>query len=117
MWGDREIVARRVDPALARRWAYAYRTMQRAGGLVVFGSDAPVEGIDPWPGIQAAVTRLADEQTAPWIAEEALPLGEAIAAHTAYPARLHGRGLPGGALVAGQKADLVVFEEDPFERR
>jgi predicted amidohydrolase YtcJ len=116
MWGDREIVARRVDPALARRWAYAYRTMQHAGGLVVFGSDAPVEPIDPWPGIAGAVTRLADDSTPPWIAEEALSLGEAIAAHTTHPARLHGHGFASGQIAVGHKADLVVFEEDPFAR-
>ena len=44
-WGDRA------------RWSYAWRTMQDSGALVVFGSDAPVESIEPLQGIHAAVTR------------------------------------------------------------
>jgi predicted amidohydrolase YtcJ len=118
MWGDREIVEQRVAPALGQGYAYAYRTMQRRGGLVVFGSDAPVEDFDPWRGIQAAVTRLADEDNPAWNVAEALTLHEALAAHTVTPANLHSaQGLPGaGGLAAGQRADLVVFDEDPFER-
>jgi predicted amidohydrolase YtcJ len=111
MWGDREIVARNLTDELSRR-AYAYRTMLDRGGLVVFGSDAPVETINPWVGIQAAVTRLEDDATPPWNGDERLTLFEALAAHTSTPARIHG--FATGTLEVGRKADLVVLDRDPF---
>lgn len=113
MWGDREIVARHVNPGLAA-CAYLYRTMQQKGALLIFGSDAPVEDVDPWPGIQAAVTRLADPDTPAWIEAQALTLHDAIAAHTTNPARLHGDCFGTSGLAPGRAADLVVLNTDPF---
>jgi hypothetical protein len=37
--------------------AYAWRTQLNAGATLAFGSDAPVESINPLDGIHAAVTR------------------------------------------------------------
>ncbi|MCL4423856.1 MAG: amidohydrolase family protein, partial [Firmicutes bacterium] len=39
------------------RYAYAWRSLLASGARVAFGSDAPVETIDPWEGIYAAITR------------------------------------------------------------
>lgn len=116
MWGDREICERHVAPELVQTYAYAYRTMQQKGGVVVFGSDAPVEDVDPYRGIAAAVTRLQDERSPPFIATEALSLIEALAAHTANPWQVHGRYFSSGILGRGSKADLVVLDQDPLAR-
>lgn len=113
MADDHPIARRHLTAALSRR-AYAFRTMVDRGALLVFGSDAPVETINPWPGIQAAVTRLESADTKPWNRAEALTVAEALAAHTAGPARLHGKGFATGALEPGRKADLVVLDADPF---
>lgn len=115
MWGDREIVERHLPAEVGARWAYAYQTMQQCGALVIFGSDAPVEHVDPWSGIQAAVTRLADGAVPPWNAAERLTLHDALAAHTARPALVHGHAFPNGTLAPGRLADLVVLGNDPFE--
>jgi len=114
MWADREIVERSLPDANGQRWAYAYRTLSDRGGLVVFGSDAPVETIDPWKGIQAAVTRLERGDVGPWIAAERVSLAEALAAHTSRPAQLHAHGFATGVLEAGRLADLVILNQDPF---
>jgi len=113
MWDDRGIAERHLAPEL-QPLAYALRSMLRGGGLLVFGSDAPVEGVDPWRGIAAAVTRLADQSSPPWVEEERLTLHEALAAHTAGPAALHG--FATGVLAPGRLADLVVLGDDPFAR-
>ena len=47
LWGDR-----------AERNGYPWRTLVDSGAVVAFGTDAPVEPIDPWPGLAMAVTRI-----------------------------------------------------------
>jgi predicted amidohydrolase YtcJ len=39
------------------RYAYAFKSLLNAGATLVFGSDCPVETLDPLAGIHAAVTR------------------------------------------------------------
>jgi hypothetical protein len=54
----------RADAAAARRlWGdraeangYTWRTIADTGAVLAFGTDAPVEPIDPWPGLAMAVT-------------------------------------------------------------
>ena len=115
MWTDREIVERNLPNPTARRWAYPFSTLQERGSLVVFGSDAPVEGADPWRGIEAAVTRMESQGVSPWIAEERITLTDALAAHTSRPASIHGYAFPCGVLEPGHFADLVILERDPWE--
>ena len=114
MWDDRGIVKRHLPGRLGRRWAYPLRTMIEAGGLLLFGSDAPVEDPAPWRGIQAAVTRLAHGDTPAWNPRERISMAQALAAHTANPARLHGDTLGGGVLAPGRPADLIVLSRDPM---
>jgi len=115
MWSDRGIVTRHIPDALGDRWAHAYRTILDRGGLLLLGSDAPIEAVNPWPGIQAAVTRLASADEPPWNASQALSLREALTAHTVQPACVHGNHFRSGILEAGALADLVIVEPDPFE--
>ena len=37
--------------------AYAWKSLQDAGATLAFGSDAPVEALNPWLSVHAAVTR------------------------------------------------------------
>jgi predicted amidohydrolase YtcJ len=79
------------------------------GALIPLGTDAPVEPVDPWPGIAVAVarrepTRPADEQTGP---AQAIDLARAIRAACLDPALVaHQPEL--GRLVPGCRADLIV---------
>ena len=50
--------ARRLWGARAEAWAYAFAALDRAGAVIAFGTDAPVEPVDPWPGLACAVTRV-----------------------------------------------------------
>ena len=70
----------RSDAAKARRlWgpraearAYALAAIERTGAVLAVGTDAPVEPVNPWPGIACAVTRLAPDW-APGTAGSARP--------------------------------------------
>jgi len=62
---------------------YAWRSLVQGGAVVVTGSDAPVEGISPFAGFYAAVTRLTPDGASPhgpggWFPEERLTRQEAL---------------------------------------
>jgi predicted amidohydrolase YtcJ len=93
--------------------AYAFRSLCDSGAVVVNGSDAPVEELDPLAGIRAGVLRTVDGRPA-WRPEEALTIEQAITASTVAPAWLAGDERRRGKLLPGFLADLVVLSRDPF---
>jgi predicted amidohydrolase YtcJ len=96
------------------RYAYAWRSLLDAGAVVAFGSDAPVEPLDPLEGLYAAVTRKerAWEEGPGWIPEEKLTMPEAITLYTAAPARAEFQDNEKGRLSVGLLADMVVFDRN-----
>lgn len=99
------------------RYSYAWRTVWDSGALVVFGSDAPVERIDPLPGIHAAVTRRRADGSPGrdgWYPEERLTLSEALYAFTTAAALTSGQEARQGSIAPGKLADLTVFDRDLF---
>ncbi|MEW5991419.1 MAG: amidohydrolase [Chloroflexota bacterium] len=105
-WGDR-----------AEAFGYPWQNLLGSGAVLAFGTDAPVEPIDPWPGIAMAVLRRAPEwgSDAPAFGpDEALTLEQALRAATIGPATT-ARESDGGRLVPGARADLVVLPAAPRE--
>jgi hypothetical protein len=106
-----EAKARRLWGARADRSAYACGTLDRTGALVAFGTDAPVEPEDPWPGLACAVTRAAPSWpagTSPLGPRHAMPLWRAIRAACVNPALSAGE-RDRGRLIPGHRADVVVL--------
>lgn len=93
--------------------AYAFRSLWDSGAVLVNGSDAPVEELDPLAGIRAGVLRTIDARPG-WHPEEALTVEQAIIASTVAPAWLAGDERRRGKLLPGFLADLVVLSRDPF---
>ena len=103
--------ARRLWGARADALAYAFGPLDRAGAVIAFGTDAPVEPVDPWPGLACAVTRSAPGWPSgmePLGPRNALPLWRAIRAACIGPAITAGEA-DRGRLVPGHRADLVVI--------
>ncbi len=99
------------------RYSYAWRTMLESGALLVFGSDAPVERIDPLPGIYAAVTRRrADGSPGPegWRPEQKLTMHETIHAFTMAAALTSGQEAHQGSITPGKLADLTIYDGELF---
>ncbi len=90
---------------------YPFRSLLDSGAVLVNGSDAPIEELDPLLGIRAGVLRTLDEREA-WRPEQALSVEEALYATTVAPAWLARDERRRGRLVPGYLADLVVLERD-----
>ncbi len=98
------------------RQAYAWKSLLQAGLRVQFGSDAPVEAINPIYGIQAAVTRqtVTGEPRGGWFPEQRLSLEDSIAGFTAVAAWCSRRENELGSVSPGKWADLTVYSQDLF---
>ncbi len=100
LWGDR-----------AERNGYLWGSIAATGAVLAFGTDAPVEPFDPWPGIALAVRR-EDRRwptgTAPFAPEQALSLDRALRAACVDPA-LSAHEKDRGRLTVGQRADVVII--------
>ncbi len=113
-----------ADMAMATRlWgmrcatSYAWRSLLDAGATLAFGSDAPVETLNPWAGVHAAVTRQTTDgmPAGGWYPEQQLTVAEALAAYCSGPALAEAAAGRKGRLLPGMLADLVVLNGDPFQ--
>jgi predicted amidohydrolase YtcJ len=102
------------DEVLAKRfWAdrlegtYSFRSLLESGALVANGSDAPIEELDPWAGVVAAVLRH-------WREDQRLTFAQAVHATCVAPTWLSHDERSRGTLLPGRYADLVVLDRDPF---
>lgn len=103
--------ARRLWGPRAEARGYALAALATTGALIPFGTDAPVEPVDPWPGIACAVTRSAPSWpagTPPFGPANAIDLWRAIRAACVDPAISAGE-TDRGRLVPGHRADIVVL--------
>lgn len=96
--------------------AYAWRSMLAAGAPLAFGTDAPVESVDPLAGLATAISRTdaAGQPFGGWHPEQTVTREQALAAYTAgaaYAGFADGRF---GRLAAGERADFVVLSGDPL---
>jgi len=98
------------------RYAYAWRSLLNAGAVLAFGSDTPVEPMDPWAGLHAAVTRERPDGTPAggWYPEERLTIEEAVRAYTIGPAIAAGELHLKGTIEEGKVGDLIVLDRDIF---
>ncbi len=109
-WVEQRLGAQRMPGA------YAWRSLSSAGAPLAFGSDFPVESIDPRLGLYAAVTRQDASGNPPggWLPQQRLALEEALAAFTFGAAYATHQEESLGRLVAGQWCDVTVFDRDLF---
>jgi len=108
-----------ADRNLGKRsqYAYAYQSLIKSGAQFVLGSDAPVEPINPFRGIHAAVTRQnieGEPQPDGWHPDQKLSLAQALTGFTSRPAEITQRSHKFGQILPGLKADFLILDQNPF---
>ena len=109
-WAEARLGPQRV------RGAYAWRSVLNSGGRLALGSDFPVEEVNPWHGIYAAVTRQ-DQKAYPaggWYMSEALTLAEAIRGFTSDAAFAAFQEGSRGTIEPGKLADFTIVAGNVF---
>jgi hypothetical protein len=109
--GTDAATASRLWGTRATERGYTWGSLAQAGAVMAFGTDSPVEPIDPWPGIALAVTRRDPRWpagTAAFALDEALTLDRALRS-ACVDAAISAGELDRGRLVVGHRADVVVI--------
>ncbi|HKQ51535.1 MAG TPA: amidohydrolase, partial [Pyrinomonadaceae bacterium] len=94
--------------------AYSWHIMKSFNVHVPFGTDWPVEPINPYLGLYAAVTRQSTdgEPAGGWWPQERLSIEDAIRCYTAEGAYASFEEVYKGQIATGMLADLVVHSRD-----
>jgi len=110
------IWARNVGPERAQR-AWVWHSIETTGGRLAFGSDWPVVTLNPWPGVQNALTRQTTDGNPPggFVPSERISLEDTITAYTLGAAFAGRREKTEGSLEPGKLADLIVLSQDLFK--
>ncbi len=96
--------------------AYAWRSLEKAGVRLAFGSDVPVESANPFPAIAAAISRTdaAGQPFGGWHPEEAVSRETALDGFTRSAAFAGFADDRIGTLMPGMRADFLILESDPL---
>lgn len=94
--------------------AYAWRTIIDSGSIIINGSDAPVELVNPYHGLYAAVSRKdrLGEPPEGWYADQCMTREEALRSFTIWAAYGEFNEELKGSLEVGKLADFVVIDRD-----
>jgi len=93
---------------------YAWNSVLKAGGVLAFGTDYPVEPLPPLRGLYASVSREFEDggPLGGWLPEERISIADAIRAYTWGSAYAEFEDHRKGTLAPGKFADLVVLSQD-----
>ena len=104
-------VLKRLGPKRAEEGAYVWRKLMSSGAVVSNGTDAPVEDVDPIPGLYASVTRkMKDGQL--FYPDQKMTREEALRSYTLNGAYAAFEENIKGSLTPGKLADVTVFSKD-----
>ncbi|HXM94537.1 MAG TPA: amidohydrolase family protein [Candidatus Dormibacteraeota bacterium] len=96
---------------------FAWHDIAASGGRLAFGSDWNVVTLNPWHGLQLAVTRQTFEgkPEGGWLPNERVTLAQAVEAYTLGAAFAGRREKWEGSIEQGKLADLIIVSQNIFE--
>ncbi|MED3995702.1 amidohydrolase [Peribacillus frigoritolerans] len=97
------------------KYVFSINTLQKNGAKLAFGTDFPIDILNPLLQIYRAVTRIDSSGKTVWHPHECITLAEALKAYTSGPAYGTFREQELGTLEAGKLADIIVLERNLFE--
>ncbi len=110
-YADRAMAETRLRPAdLAR--SYPWREVLDGGGIIANGSDSPMDGVNPFHGMHAAITRTPFACLRAERERVGLTRKEALQSYTLWPAFAELNGGGKGSLTLGKAADFAVLDRD-----
>jgi len=104
-------VVTRVGEERARTGAYAWRSLLDNGAIIINGTDAPVEDVDPIASFYASVTRMMNDGRA-FFPEQAMTREEALRSYTLDAAYGAFEEHIKGSITPDKLADIVVLSKD-----
>jgi predicted amidohydrolase YtcJ len=98
------------------KYTNIWKTLAQAKARMAFGTDWPVESLNPMEGIYSAVSRksISDKAGNAWLLEERLSVEEAVEYYTLGSAYASFEEEIKGSLQVGKLADIVVLSKDIF---
>jgi predicted amidohydrolase YtcJ len=108
--------ARNIGPDRAGR-AWVWKSIADDGGHLAFGSDWPVVTLNPWDGVQTAVTRQTKEGTPRdgFVGSQRISVADAVYGYTLGAAFAGRRENTEGSIEAGKLADMIIVSQNIFE--
>jgi predicted amidohydrolase YtcJ len=94
------------------KFAYKFKTFINLNQILCFGTDAPIEDIDPFRGIRVATERVVDGKD--FYREEDIDIISAFKAYTINPSLSVNYSSLIGSLKEGKFADFIILDEDPL---
>ena len=114
MSSDRPWAIDRLGERRIKNGAYMWQALLKSGAIIVNGTDAPVEPLDPIPSFYAAVTRktLKGEPEGGYEAEQKMTREQALRSYTIDAAFGAFEEKIKGSIEPGKLADFTIFTHD-----
>jgi predicted amidohydrolase YtcJ len=106
---DAPFVEKRLGPDRTRIGAYVWRSLLDYGSPFAIGTDAPVESVNPFENIYAAITRRRMDNGQPFYPQQSMTRKEALYAYTLGNARAAFEEKTKGSLTPGKWADMIIL--------
>lgn len=112
-WVVKRVGQRRVH------WVYPFKSMIKNNVKIGLSTDSPVEPLNPWETVYAAVTRGSRHQIelSEYTPDEALTVQEALHYYTKGAAYFFFEEERVGTLERGKYADFIIIDKDPLSIR
>jgi predicted amidohydrolase YtcJ len=111
-----DVWARNIGPDRAGR-AWVWKSIADDGGHLAFGSDWPVVTLNPWEGVQTAVTRQTTEgkPEGGFVPSQRLSVADAVYGYTLGAAFAGRREKTEGSIEAGKLADIIILSQNVLD--
>ncbi|MCC6815398.1 MAG: amidohydrolase [Saprospiraceae bacterium] len=109
---DAPFVIKRLGEKRAREGAYVWRSLIDRGVHLANGTDCPVESINPFDCIYAAVTRKRVDNGLQFFPEQSMSRDEALKSYTIWNAYASGDENIKGSITKGKLADFIVLDRN-----
>lgn len=109
---DAPFVEKRLGPGRAQTGAYVWRSLLDYGTRFAIGTDAPIEPVDPFLNIYAAITRKQLDNKQSFYPEQAMTRKEALHSYTLGNAWAAFEEKEKGSLSPGKWADMIILSQN-----